>query len=279
MNFSNTRNRWIASIALSVAIAITAVVSSGEWSDSALATTAGPAPMAEIQKVVASDGAANANYGYAIAIDGDTMVVGAASDVHAGTSSGSAYVYLRTGATWAQQQKLTASDAADGDQFGISVGISGDTIIIGAYKDDHSSKIAAGSAYIFVRSGTTWTQQAKLIAPTVLADTYFALAVDIDGDTAVVGAGKVDTPVGDAGNVYVYVRSGTTWTHQQQIAASDAADSNWFGYSVAIDGESILVGAAGANVGSNNNQGAAYVFTRSGTTWTQQQKLVASDGS
>jgi len=117
----------------------------------------------ELAKLLASDAAAGDRFGISVAVSGDTAVIGAYNDDHAGgTNAGSAYVFVRSGGVWTQQAKLTASDAAEYDHFGISVSVSGDTAVIGADYDDHAGGTNAGSAYVFVRSGGVWTEQAKL---------------------------------------------------------------------------------------------------------------------
>ncbi len=222
-------------------------------------------------KLTASDGVAEDRFGRTVAIDGETVVVGAPNNDDAGSNSGSAYVFQRSGTVWTEQVKLTASDAAGVDLFGGSVGVSGDTVVVGAIGDDDAGS-RSGSAYVFQRSGTTWTQQAKLLASDGAASDEFGKSVDISDDTVVVGA---------AGNesAYVFQRSGTAWTQQAQLLASDGGSSDTFGRSVAISGDTVVVGA---NLDSNPNgssAGAAYIFQRSGTTWTQQAKLLASDGA
>ena len=200
-----------------------------------------------------------------MSVSGDYAVVGARGD---NSQAGSAYIFVRSGTTWTQQQKLTASDAASGDIFGWSVSISGDYAVVGARHDNSQ----AGSAYIFVRSGTAWTQQQKLTASDAASNDLFGNSVSISGDYAVVGA-RGDNSF--AGSAYVFVRSGTTWTEQEKLTASDAASSDEFGKSVSISGDYAVVGADG----DNSDAGSAYVFVRSGTTWTQQQKLTASDAA
>jgi len=178
---------------------------------------------------------------------------------------GAAYVFVRNGTTWTQQQKLTASDGVLYDHFGISVAISGNTVVVGAG--------GWGAAYIFVRSGTTWTQQQKLIASDGAVGDLFGDSVAISWDTVVVGAPSPYYPYPGQGAAYVFVRSGTTWTQQQKLTASDSEPYDQFGASVAISGDTVVVGRPDYGA-----MGAAYVFVRSGTTWTQQQKLTASDG-
>jgi hypothetical protein len=173
-----------------------------------------------------------------------------------------------------------ATDYAAGDHLGISVAVSGDTLIAGAYRANVGGNSNQGAAYVFTRSGPNWSQQQKLVAADGAADDQFGISVALDGDTALVGAYLANV----GGNfrqwaAYVFTRSGASWSQQQKLAAAAGAASDEFGYSVALDGETALVGTYGANVGGNSNQGAAYIFTRSGASWSQQQKLVAADGA
>jgi hypothetical protein len=218
----------------------------------------------EIQKLLASDGAQGDNFGISISLDGNSVVIGAYRD---NSYRGAAYVFVRSGTTWTQQAKLTASDGVDGDEFGCSVSLDGDYVVIGAASVD----LYRGAAYIFVRSGTIWMQQAKLTASDGVEWDFFGESVSLSGDTVVIGAGQLLNS--GTGAAYVFTRVGTTWTQQAKLTASDGASENWFGFSVSLDGDSAIIGAIYANY-----KGAAYIFTRSGTTWTQQAKLTASDG-
>jgi hypothetical protein len=226
-------------------------------------------------QLTASNGAAYDTFGMSVAIKGDTVVVGAGQhDVGANTDQGSAYVFVRSGTTWSEQAILVASDGAAGDGLGRAA-ISGDTVVVGANGDDASQ----GSAYVFVRSGTTWSEQAKLVASDGAAGDQLG-NVAIDGDTAVVCAPFDDLGTNvDQGSAYVFVRSGATWSQQEKLIDSDGDGSDWFGGSVAISGETVLVGAQLKYVGSNPGQGSTFVFVRSGTTWSQQAQLTASDGA
>jgi len=228
------------------------------------------------QKLVASTRTDYDQFGEAVAINGDTIVVGALFEDSGGSNSGTAYVFTRSGTTWSQQQKLVASDAAANDQFGSNVAIAGDTIVVGAlYEDAGGSN--AGAAYVFTRSGTTWSQQQKLVASDAAADDRFGSSSSIDGDTIVVGAVNENS---QAGSAYVFTRSGTTWSQQQKIVASDAGAHDWFGIDVDIEEDTVVVGAYGDDSGTTQNgEGAAYIFTRSGTTWTQDKKIVSSTRS
>jgi hypothetical protein len=231
--------------------------------------------LAEQQKLTAANGAGSDYFGDAVAISGDTVVIGSFGDnIDGNIGQGSAYIFVLSGGTWTQQQKLTAVDGAAGDLFGLFVAISGDTVVVGAAYDTIGANASQGSAYIFVRSGATWTLQQKIIASDGAANDQFS-KVALSGDTAVIGARLDDIGGGvNQGSAYVFVRSGATWTEQQKLSASDGAAGDSFGDSVAASGDTVIVGADG----DDNGQGSAYVFVRSGATWTEQQKLTALDG-
>ena len=227
-------------------------------------------------ELTASGGAVGDNFGYSVALDGDTAVVGADTKTVGGnTHAGAAYVFTRTGTTWTQQgSKLTAADSAASDQFGYVVAVDGDTALVGADTKTVGGNNFAGAAYVFTRTGTTWSQQGKLTAnDSALAD-IFGCSVALDGDTALVGAeGKTVGGHAMAGAAYVFTRTGTTWSQQTELTASDAAAANVFGYSVALDGTTALIGAPWKSA----NAGVVYVFTGSGATWTEEGKMTPSD--
>ena len=238
----------------------------------------------EQQKLLASDRDSDEYFGRSASIssDGNTVLIGAANeDTTPNTENGAAYVFTRSGGVWTQQQKLTASDIAANELFGNSVDLSadGNIAIIGAnlaFTQDF------GAAYIFTRSGGVWTQQQKLTASDRSTQDYFAASVSIsaDGSTALIGASSESTTVSFNGAAYVFINTGGTWTEQAKLLASDRASTDNFGWSVALsaDGNKALIGAKDEDTGFVDN-GAAYIFTRSGTTWTQQQKLVAFDAN
>jgi hypothetical protein len=184
---------------------------------------------------------------------------------------------VRSGSSWTQQTKITASDGLANDNFGGSVAISGDYVLVGAESDDIGSNTSQGSAYVFVRLGTSWTQQAKLTASDGATNDNFGISVSISGDYAVVGAESDD--IGEnlnQGSAYVFVRSGTSWTQQAKLTASNGEGYDGFGYSVAISDDYAIVGAVYDDVGANSNQGSAYVFVRSGNIWTQIRNVTDS---
>ena len=185
---------------------------------------------------------------------------------------------------WDQQAKINASDKGVSDFFGSTVAISsdGNTAIVGAYNEDADNVTNTGSAYIFIRSGTTWTQQAKINAEDKQGGDLFgySVAISSDGNTAIVGAYKEYANfITRAGSAYIFTRSGTTWTQQAKISASDKGVASNFGINVAIssDGNTAIVGAYRDWADATDRAGSAYIFTRSGTTWTQQAKISADD--
>ncbi|MDA7881406.1 FG-GAP repeat protein, partial [Akkermansiaceae bacterium] len=226
-------------------------------------------------KLTADDAAAGDNFGGSVAISGDSVVIGAHQDDDAGSGSGSAYIFTRSGSTWSQQAKLTAGDSAESDFFGVSVAISGDSVVIGAHQDDDGGS-AAGSAYVFTRSGSAWSQQAKLTAGDPAANDNFGGSVAIFGDSIIIGSHGDDDGASGSGSAYIFTRNGSAWTQQAKLTADDAAAFADFGNSVAISGDSVVIGAR-QDDGGGNSYGSAYVFTRSGSAWTQQVKLNAGD--
>jgi hypothetical protein len=256
----------------------------GTDSGSAYVFTRNGSSWTEQAKLTASDGAADDRFGSSVALssDGNTALIGAYGDDDKGNASGSAYVFTRSGTTWTEQAKLTASDGAASDMFGWSVSLSSDgsTALIGALNDDDKGS-SSGSAYVFTRNGSTWTEQAKLTASDGAGSDQFGWSVSLssDGNTALIGAYADDDNGNASGAAYVFTRSGSTWTEQAKLVASDGAAGDMFGISVSLssDGNTALIGAY-ADDDKGGDAGSAYIFTRSGTTWTEQAKLTASDG-
>jgi hypothetical protein len=231
----------------------------------------------EQAKLLASDGAADDQFGRSVSISGDIAIVGAQNNDDNGFGSGSAYIFTRTGTVWTEHVKLLASDGEGGAFFGSSVVIDGETAIIGA-RGDNENGFSSGSAYIFIRNGTVWTEQAKLLASDGAADDQFGDSVSISGDTAIIGA-RADDDNGDAsGSAYIFIRNGTVWTEQAKLLASDGAADDYFGWSISISGDTAIVGAE-HNDDYGNSTGSAYIFKREVSSWTEETKLLASDGA
>ncbi len=241
------------------------------------APVAHPDPgLAEVVKALASDVAAYDDFGYSVAVSGDTAIIGSRYDDDLGGNSGSAYVFTRSGTTWNQQAKLTASDGAALDCFGSSVALAGDTAVIGA-PGPGELMTGSGSAYVFTRSGSTWSEQATLTASDGAAEDCFGWAVVVEGDTAVIGAPADDDMGDDSGSAYVFTRSGSTWTEQDKVTAPDGVSMDHFGSAVALSGDTAVVGSV-EDDDMGVDSGSLYVFTGSGSSWTQQAKVTASDG-
>lgn len=253
-------------------------------------------------------------FGFDVQVSGDTIVVGApyedsnATGVNGDESddsvmmAGAAYVFFRLGSVWSQQAYLKASNTGLGDNFGWSVAASEDTAVVGAWSEDGTGDATSGSgaAYVFTRSGTTWSQEAHLRASNAATGDRFGYSVSISGDTLAVGAPledssatgsngvEIDDSSTDSGAAYVFTRSGTTWSQQAYLKASNTGDFDEFGASVSLSGDALAVGApvessnaTGVNGDgsddSRSDAGAMYAFTRSGAVWSQEAYLKASN--
>ena len=253
-----------------------------------------PLAIAQQAYLKASNPGAGDEFARAVAISGDTVVVGADYEDSSGTDCGAAYVFVRNGTNWVQQAYLKASNASGGDRFGFAVAISGDTIVVGSLFESGS-----GAAYVFARHGTNWVQQARLKASNAETGDLFGDEVAVSGDTIVVSAFTEDSnatgvngnqsnnDATDSGAAYVFVRNGTNWTQQAYLKASNTGAGDAF-YKIAVSGDTIVVGAiredsdaTGINGDQDNNRatdsGAAYVFVRHGTNWAQQAYLKGSN--
>ena len=229
----------------------------GSESGSAYVFKRGDTSWAEEAKLLASDGVVADSFGGSVSISGDYVVVGAQTDDDNGSESGSAYVFKRTGTSWAEEAKLLASDGTAGDKFGNSVSISGDYAVMGADEDELNG-FHSGSAYVFKRSGTSWAQEAKFSDGSV--EDHFGGSVSISGDYAVVAAvGYLNSSY--QGSALVYKRTGTSWAREVRLLASDGAEGHLFGGSVSISGDYAVAGAPGDD-DNGSESGSAYLFNR-----------------
>lgn len=238
-------------------------------------------------KLLASDAAADDHLGRSVSVSGDVVVLGADGvEGESGRDSGSAYVFRFNGSSWDQEQELFASDAGLDDFFGNSVFVEGDTAIVGAHRDDCPSGVAnsnCGSAYVFRFNGSTWVEEQKLTAldaATGEIGDLFGTSVAVHGEVAVVGAIFDDYPgVRNCGSASVFRFNGMSWVHEQTLIASDPATDAYFGQSVSISGNRIVVGAEGDDCPSGVSCGAAYAFGFNGKTWVEEWKLTAADAA
>ncbi len=244
----------------------------------------------EVNIRAASDIALDDNFGYSVAISGDTALIGAPFNDDDGTDSGSVYIFERNqgGADyWGEVAKLTGSDSADYDYFGSSVALSGDTALVGAkYDDDDGGN--SGSAYLFERDqggADLWGQVVKLTSSDAAASDAFGVSVALSGNTALVGASSDDFGVGiNQGSAYIFERNqggANLWGEVKKLTASDAANNDIFGISVSLSGDTALVGAH-HDTDNGYDSGSAYIFERNqggADNWGQMAKLTASDGA
>ncbi len=229
--------------------------------------------MTWLQQAELTDPAATAHdsFGCSVALSGDLALIGAyGTKVGSHASAGAAYLFARSGTDWSQVAELTASDAADDDEFGNAVALTESTALIGARNKSFGGNYYTGAAYFFSDSTGNWSQEDEVPDPNPGYTDDFGAAVALSGDTALIGA--PGTSVNGqywSGAAYVYAQSGGGWTEQAELSASDGLAGDDFGTTVALDGDTALIGA----VAALNWTGTAYVFTGSGSVWTQQAEL------
>ena len=231
--------------------------------------------------LIPSDGLGGCAFRRTVAIDGNTIVAGChLTNINGNTAQGAVYVFVRSGSSWTEVQRLLAGDGASTDRFGTSVAISGPNLIVGAPQKVINGGIHAGRAYVFVHNGSQWSEQGTLTATDPAAFNYFGNYVAIDNGNVAVGNNP--SPGAGAPAAYVFVRSGSVWTQQQKISVCEPSGSSpqscRFGSTVSIRGNSIAVGNQNLNVGTTQLQGGVYIFTRTGSVWTQLVRLTAFDG-
>lgn len=205
-------------------------------------------------------------FGTEIALSGDVAVLGACE---ADSSTGAAYVYRFDGSTWVEEQKLTASDGVEGDDFGVAVALEGNVIAVGADLDSN-----LGACYVFTYDGATWNEQQKILCPDSEAFSRFGWAIALSGDILLVGAfGVDDGAVANAGAAYLFSFDGASWQLDQTLRPDVPDSLGGFGYSLDLSADTAVVGAPS----ENQSRGAAYVYELQGSTWSFVQKLQTSD--
>lgn len=226
------------------------------------------------QKLFPLDPGFQHHFGGAVDVEGSTMIVGSSSDDSNGSSSGSAYIFVRSGTTWTQQAKLLADTPTAYDHFGNQVALSGSRAVVNAIYDDVAGPSTNdGAAYVFLRNGSSWTQEARLVSPYL--DQSFADSVAIGGDRIAVSSSG-DVVGSNGGAVNVFRRVGTSWVFEAFLEGTNPFQGQRFGWSLALDGDSLVVGAM-RDHGAFPSTGTAYAFRRSGNTWTLESKVHASD--
>lgn len=233
----------------------------------------------ETQKLLPSDPQFNKFFGVSVAISGDVIVVGADLDDQVATDAGAAYVFERqTSGSWIEVAKLIAADAAMDDRFGAEVAVDGDRLVVSAHGDDDNGA-QSGSAYVFSRqSSGAWTQTAKLMANDGATTDRFGNSVAIDQDTVAVGALKADGNQVDSGAVYIFERTGTSWTQTTKLVDASGLNLDQLGSEVAVEGEVVVVGAWSAEeTPIDAASGQILTFRKVGNQWHQATKVQASD--
>jgi hypothetical protein len=231
----------------------------------------------ETVKLTANDSEPGDRFGSAVAMQGDSLIVGAPGDDDAASEGGSVYVFERVGGAWTQVQKLLGIGADTLEAVGWSLALDGDTFVAGAADDHHGGgQFDGGAAYVFTRTATGWAQQQRVIAGDGEAFDYFSRALDLQGDTLVVGSYSDNHGnSSNGGSVYVFRRSGTTWANTQKIVPADNSSNDNFGFALELVADELVVGAPSDTVGAAFSAGSVYVFEETPTGFGQVQKLVA----
>ncbi len=229
-------------------------------------------------KLVAEDASQGMEFGTAVAVDGTRILVGVPQTGPAGSLSGSAYVFDRTGGVWSQSQKLLPSDSEFGAGFGWSVGVSGDRIAVGCVGKDGPAGNSQGAVYTFDLGGNTWAQTHEFFAPDgVSGGSNFGRAVCLRGSRLLAGASRRAQALNGPGVVYAYVHNGVDWNFAQEFWPADSHPDQDFGCSIAISGSLALVGAGGDDDSAGMSSGSAYAYRLDGSAWTEIGKLLPMD--
>lgn len=215
-------------------------------------------------------------FGSALALDGDTLVVGSPEKRQQGLASGAAYVFTRSGGSWSQQTKLAPSGLAQGDRFGAAVALDGDTLVVGAPTEDDPGQ-DSGAAYVYARSDGSWSRQAKLDPGDLKEGDRFGSAVAVEGAVTIVTAPAKDATAELAGVAYAFTRSGGSWSREARFQPDDVAEADIFGNGADLEAGTALISATGDD--DPRQSGAAYLFDRDGGSWSQKAKLKADDAT
>ncbi len=252
------------------------------WTTCSLVAVARAAPpssgdgviLVQEDKLNASDGHEADRFGWSIDIDGERMLIGAIGNDPHGVASGTAYIFVRHGSTWLQEKQLIPSDGGLVHLFGDSVALDGDRALVGAPNADGFVS-TTGAAYLWTRSGSTWTLEQKIFAPDGATDDRFGKAVALEGERAVVGA-HWDDPVGEtSGSAHVFELSAGSWSHETELVPAEVRPGDEFGRSVALSGDRVAIGAPGTYVGAVD-AGVVYIFVRTGGVWVEEARLTSA---
>ena len=230
-------------------------------------------------KLVGDNPEAADNFGDSVSVDRNTVIIGVPRDDDAGRDAGSAYVFFRDGVTWKKQAKLIPADLGGSDAFGEAVFVHGNTAIVGASGHTHGGKRFTGAAYVFVRNGNRWVQNAKLTVEDGGKADRFGTSIGFIGKTIVVGAPFYDSEnAKDVGAAYIFVPDGNGWKLQAKLRPKDSGKGHNFGAGVATTGNIVIIGAPGYDR-PERGSGAAYSFVREDEVWTQTARVTPEHGA
>jgi hypothetical protein len=226
-------------------------------------------------------------FGVSVSCFGDRIVIGARQvNGLSGLDQGSTYVFARKGSSWVQEAELLATEAEAGDNFGYSVGVSEDTVVVGSVHADGPGGENQGRVLVFIRGSDTWMQHAKLIASDANAYARFGNSVSISRETVAVGAYLHHGPAGpNQGAAYVFVKPSFGWADMSETARllpSDSAANDLFGVSVSVSGDMVAVGCPWCDDPDGPDQGCVYLFAKPESGWSnmsETMKLRASDAA
>ncbi len=230
-----------------------------------------------MQKLTDPGGASNDLFGFGVSISGNNAIVGAYwDDIGANADQGSVSIYNYDGSSWVLVETLTDGTGATGDNFGVSVSISGNFLIVGSASDDVGANQNQGSVSIYKYDGRYWVLMQKLSDPTGSPNVYFGFSVSLSGNHAIAGAYVDGAGQGSASTIDY---DGVEWAIKQKLTDASPAANDWFGYNVSISGNYAIVGIPLANVGTNTDQGAANIYHYDSGNWTLMQKLTNAGGA
>ncbi len=230
----------------------------------------------QTQELISSDSLVGDNFGYAVALSDDTVVVAASgANINGADAQGAVYIFHQQHGIWVQSQKLTANDGARQDLFGNAVALSGNTLVATANDANPNGQIFQGAAYVFTLTNGTWVQTQKLTGSDGVAFDHFGGSVALQNSTLLIGA---PDKAGSTGKVYVFALANGTWTETQSVTGSDTDLGNKFGNALALDRGLALVGAPDAAVNGFSAIGAVYSFAVANGVITETQKFSSKDG-
>jgi hypothetical protein len=231
----------------------------------------------EVAKLTPSNGVSERCFGWSVAVSGERVAVGSPGEVGPGRPQGRVHVFDLIAGQWVQVAELLGSNGSSGDGFGCAVALEGDTLVVGAYLDDEAGS-DAGAVYVFGVQSGSWVQTGKIWAPDATGEDFFGYALDVSGETLLIGAYSDDDGATNSGSAYTFERTFTGWLFDEKLHAPNPGLNDLFGRTLSLDGDRALVGNPHSDVVADG-AGAAHVFLRTGPTWQLESTLLAPDGA